>query len=66
MYKIFYMPRRKSKDSHKRKLIALGNGSLVASIPIDLLRELNWRKGTVISVKKYGSGVVIKKFEKGS
>ncbi|GIW59256.1 MAG: hypothetical protein KatS3mg087_0322 [Patescibacteria group bacterium] len=55
------MPRRKLKDTQKRKLISLGNGSLVVSIPIDLARELNWRKGTALVVRKYGQGIIIKK-----
>lgn len=55
------MPRRKLKDTQKRKLISLGNGSLVVSIPIELAREMNWRKGTALIVRKYGKGIIIKK-----
>lgn len=55
------MPRRKAKDAHKRKLITLGNGSLVVTLPIEVARELNWKKGTLLHVKKWGGGVIIKR-----
>ena len=55
------MPRRKAKDAHKRKIITLGNGSLIITLPIDIARELNWKKVTTLNVKKWGGGVVIRK-----
>jgi len=57
------MGRRKIQDRSTRKLVRTG-GSLVVSIPAEIIRELKWREKQKVVVKKRGKGVVVKDWEK--
>ena len=52
------MGRRKIQDRSTRKLVRTG-GSLVVSIPAEILRELKWRQKQKVVVKRRGKGVTI-------
>lgn len=56
------MPRRKLADRNTRKIMKSG-GSLVVSIPKEILKELRWRVKQKVVVKKKGNGVFIGDWE---
>jgi len=53
------MPRRSLKNRNVRKLIRLGSNSTAVTLPIEILDELDWRKGQKVVVKKKGKTIVI-------
>ena len=49
-----------------RKVTVTGErGTYYVTFPMKIIRDLNWRKGTILSVCQKGKAVVIKKWEKG-
>lgn len=54
-----HMPRRTLEDREIRKLYKNSGGTVIVSIPIELVRELGWRDGQKVVVKKKGKGVSI-------
>lgn len=57
------MSRRKLKDNSIRKITRNG-GSLVVSLPIEIVKELKWREKQKVVVKKVGKRVIIEDWEK--
>ena len=55
--------RRKIQNRNTRKLFTRG-GSTGLTIPKELLKELKWRKGQKIVVKKRGKKLVIEDWKK--
>jgi len=61
------MPRRKLEERATRKLMRLGNsetGSIVVSIPIEIIRELRWREGQRVVVRKINKNITIRDWKK--
>jgi bifunctional DNA-binding transcriptional regulator/antitoxin component of YhaV-PrlF toxin-antitoxin module len=58
------MPVRKQEDKNIRKLTKVGRKSIVATIPIEIVRELGWREKQKVIVKKSGSKLVISDWKK--
>jgi antitoxin component of MazEF toxin-antitoxin module len=57
------MPRPNNDQTSVRKLNMVGNKSYAVSLPISLIRQLNWKKGDSLIVRRQASSVLI---EKGS
>ena len=53
------MARRKLEDKNIRKLRKNSGGTTLVSLPIEIVRELKWRDGQKVVVKKRGKGIVI-------
>ncbi|MFT7507811.1 MAG: hypothetical protein ACI92I_000980 [Acidimicrobiales bacterium] len=58
------MARRKLEDREVRKLYKTTAGSVLVSLPIELVRELKWRDGQKVVVKKRGEGISIVDWKK--
>jgi antitoxin component of MazEF toxin-antitoxin module len=56
------MARRNTYDKDIRKITKLGD-SYALTLPIDIIRELGWKKRQKVVVKKRGKGVVIVDWE---
>jgi len=51
---------RRIEDHQIRKLIKTGRGaSIYATLPIEIVRELKWRAGQKVVIKKKGQGIFI-------
>jgi antitoxin component of MazEF toxin-antitoxin module len=59
-----YMARRKLEERDVRKLRKNSGGTVLVSIPIELVRELKWRDGQKVVVKKRGEGISIVDWKK--
>lgn len=57
------MARRKLEEHNIRKLMKLGETSYVISIPIEMVRELDWKKKQKLIVTRYGDGIMIRDME---
>ena len=53
------MGRRKLEDREMRKLRKNSGGTVLVSLPIEIVRELKWRDGQKVVVKKRGEGILI-------
>ena len=54
------MAQRKLKDKNIRKLTRMGGGrSMGLTLPVEILRELGWRKKQKVVVKRTGKRIVI-------
>lgn len=53
------MARRKIEDQNTRKLFKLGNGSIALTLPINIVRELNWRERQKVVVRRSGTKIII-------
>ena len=58
------MARRRVEQENIRKLTKLGKTSLAVTIPARILNALGWKKKQKVVVKKSGSGVSVKDWEK--
>ncbi|MFH1375424.1 MAG: AbrB/MazE/SpoVT family DNA-binding domain-containing protein [Patescibacteria group bacterium] len=54
--------RRELRDKNVRKILKVGN-SYAVTIPLEIVRELNWKKKQKVVVKKRGKGVVVGDWE---
>lgn len=57
-----FMPRRKTKDQHIRKISVIGNYSLGVTFPRDVLISLGWRNKQKVMVKRVPRGLLITDF----
>jgi len=58
------MGRKKIEERNIRKLVKVGGGKTYSiTLPIDLVRELEWKSGQKLTVKKYGKGIIIRDWE---
>lgn len=55
--------RRKLEDRNIRKIFQSGS-SLGITLPAELLRQLKWRKGQKLTVKKQGKGILVSDWKK--
>jgi len=55
--------KRKKRTKNIRK-IQCSHGTYYVSLPINLVRELNWRERQKVVVKKRGKSLIIKDWEK--
>lgn len=53
------MARRRLEERAVRKLTKTGAGSITVTLPIEIVRELKWRTGQKVVIKKSGAKVVI-------
>jgi len=58
------MPVRKKEEGSIRKLTKLGRKSIGLTLPIELVRELGWRKRQKVKVKVERRGVIISDWRK--
>lgn len=58
------MARRKLEDRNIRKIQKDSRGSVRVTLPIELIRELKWRDGQKIVVKKRGKGLLIEDWKR--
>ncbi len=58
------MSRRRLEERGVRKLTKTGAGSITVTLPIELVRELKWRSGQKVVIKKSGAKIIIKDWEK--
>lgn len=55
------MGRRKMEERHTRSLQKTAGGSTyIVSLPIELIRDLDWKAKQKLEVKRYGDGIIIK------
>lgn len=57
------MARSKLEDRNVRKVNKDGSGSVRITLPIEIIRELKWRDGQKVVVKKKGQGIYIEDWE---
>lgn len=60
------MARQRTKYKHVRKLGQTGNAespSYYVTLPIDIIRELKWKDGQRVVVKKSRNRIVIEDFQ---
>ena len=53
------MARRPLHEREIRKLLKFARTSIAVTLPIELARELKWRAGQKVTVKKQGSKLII-------
>jgi bifunctional DNA-binding transcriptional regulator/antitoxin component of YhaV-PrlF toxin-antitoxin module len=58
------MARRKLEERNTRKLSKKSNGSYSVTLPVEAVRELGWKKGQKLVVRKSGSKIIIEDWEK--
>jgi len=58
------MATRRIEKSHIRKLTKLGGHSIGLTLPIAVVRKLNWREKQKVVVKQSGKKIIIKDWEK--
>lgn len=58
------MPRRKVEDRNTRKLRKTKRGSVLMSLPIEIIRNLKWRDGQKVTVRQYGKKIIIEDWKK--
>ncbi len=58
------MARRKLEDRDIRKLAKRSNGSYVVTLPVEIVRELRWRDGQKLTVRKKGSKIIVEDWKK--
>jgi len=60
------MGRLKIEDHNTRKLFKVGNGTYSVTLPVDIIRALNWQEGQKVIVKRDGGRkrVVIEDWKK--
>lgn len=58
------MPRRKLSERNIRKLRKNYGGSVLVTLPIEIIRVLKWRDGQKVVVKRRGNGINISDWKK--
>ena len=58
VFEYIHMPDKKYQERNIRKVTRNG-GSLNVSIPVEILKKLNWREKQKVKVKREGSRVII-------
>ena len=51
---------RKLQNQHIRKLVKAGKQSISVTLPIEMVRELGWREGQKVTVKRVSRGMLIR------
>ena len=63
VFEYIHMPDKKYQERNIRKVTRNG-GSLNVSIPVEILKKLNWREKQKVVVKKVKGGLLIKDWKK--
>jgi len=58
------MARRKIFNKNIRKLTKTGGKSIGVTLPIEIVRELNWRERQKVVVRRSGKKVIIEDWKK--
>lgn len=58
------MADKKSTEKNIRKLTKLGKKSIGLTLPIEMVRDLNWREKQRVVVKKSGNKLIISDWKK--
>lgn len=58
------MARRKLEDRGTRKLSKRTNGSYQVTLPVEIVRELKWKSGQKLVLRKSGNKIIIEDWEK--
>ena len=53
------MARRKLEERGIRKLLKTSRGSVLVTLPIDIIRELGWRDSQKVIIRKSGQKIII-------
>lgn len=54
------MARRKTENENIRKLTKIGDKSVGLTLPIEMIRKLNWREKQKVVVKMKGKSIIIR------
>ena len=57
--RVSYMARVKLEDRNTRKIAKDSRGSVRITLPIEIIRDLKWRDGQKVVVKRRGEGILI-------
>ena len=57
------MARRKSEEHNIRRLMKLGETSYAITLPIEMVRDMDWKKKQKLVVTRYGDGIMIRDHE---
>ena len=57
------MSRNSLNERNQRKIQKATNGSYRMTLPIEIIRELKWRDGQKLVVKKKGKGIYIEDWQ---
>ena len=52
----------KLKDKNVRKITRVGKTSLAVTLPIEIVRELNWRERQRVVIKRIRGGFTVKDY----
>jgi antitoxin component of MazEF toxin-antitoxin module len=58
------MAKKKSEPTNVRKIQRQANGSTTVVLPADLVRELGWKDGQKVVVRKRGTSMAIEQWQK--
>ncbi|KKS36628.1 MAG: hypothetical protein UU98_C0024G0019 [Parcubacteria group bacterium GW2011_GWD2_42_14] len=58
------MVRLKPEEKNIRKIQKQANGSMTVTLPADFIRELKWKGGLKVTVKKRGEGLLVEVWKK--
>lgn len=58
------MARPQNDETSLRKLNFVGKKTYAVSLPIDLIKQLNWVKGDDLMVRRHGKTILIEKVTK--
>jgi len=58
------MVQLKLEEKNIRKIQKQANGSMTVTLPADFIRELKWKGGLKVTVKKRGEGLLVEVWKK--
>ncbi|PIP28573.1 MAG: hypothetical protein COX29_00485 [Candidatus Moranbacteria bacterium CG23_combo_of_CG06-09_8_20_14_all_35_22] len=58
------MTTRKNEDRNIRKITRVGKTSLAVTLPIEIVKELGWKKKQKVIVRRVAGGIIIKDWKK--
>ena len=58
------MAQLKLEEKNVRKIQKQANGSMTVTLPADYIRELKWKGGLKVTVKKRGEGLLVEVWKK--
>jgi len=58
------MVRLKPEEKNIRKIQKQANGSMTVTLPANFIRELKWKGGLKVTVKKRGEGLLVEVWKK--
>ena len=55
---------RKIENRNTRKLLKTSRGSVMVTLPIEIIRELKWRGTQKVTIRKSGEKIIIEDWKK--